>query len=235
MTLTSVALAGITRALSFMGAVSINTRLRAQEVAVAAAERASFVIAYIWGYDQNAGNTEHHSGLAADFMVFGNKAAGDWIYNYLWNNRARLHVRHIIWQQSITSTVVSPGVRRAMADRGNGTANHRDHVHVLFLDNTTYAPPGKPVVKAKPAAKPAPKTLAPLHVGSTGPSVAALQRGLNSHFPAYSHLAVDGGYGTKTAAVVSEFQKRVGFTGKNIDGVVGPMTRAKLRTFGINC
>ncbi|MFA5607162.1 MAG: peptidoglycan-binding domain-containing protein [Leucobacter sp.] len=55
--------------------------------------------------------------------------------------------------------------------------------------------------------------------------VAALQKRLNDHYPAYSSLAVDGEYGPLTAAVVSEFQRRAGITA---DGIAGPATLAAL-------
>lgn len=107
---------------------------------------------YMWGYDSNASNTEHHSGRALDFMVK-NKAAGDFIRNYLWENRSRLRVRHVIWQQHITSSVTQPGVVRKMEDRGDSTQNHMDHVHVLFNEgryqpkNARTTPPKKSISK----------------------------------------------------------------------------------------
>jgi hypothetical protein len=44
--------------------------------------------------------------------------------------------------------------------------------------------------------------------GNLGPNVAELQSGLNSVFPLYSQLIVDGDYGPNTAAVVEELAKR---------------------------
>lgn len=233
--LTAAVLAVIAKALTYMGAVKTSTRLKANEIVRAAAEH-GYMVKFVWGYDPNAGNTEHHSGLAADFMVFGNKAAGDFIRNYIWTNRSRLRLRHVIWQQHITSTVVEPGVVRAMSDRGNSTANHMDHVHAFFLDDRAYVAPGKPA--PKPKAKPKPKPSAPkkrlLRRGVRGSDVAALQRGMNRMFPAYSRLRVDGDFGPNTEAVVKEFQRRVGYKGKWIDGIVGDGTRSHLRKYGIN-
>lgn len=234
--LTAGILAVVAKALTYMGAVKTATRLRANEIVRAAAAQ-GYMIKFVWGYDPNPGNTEHHSGLAADFMVFGNRAAGDWLKSYLWSNRYRLRVKHIIWWQTIRSVVVSPGTDRHMDDRGNTTNNHMDHVHVMFLDDRAYVPPGKPApkptVKAKPKTSPV-RALPILKVGSSGVAVQALQRGLNRAFPAYSRLRVDGDFGHATESVVKEFQKRCGFGPKNVDGAVGPTTRGRLRQFGIN-
>jgi hypothetical protein len=212
----------MTTALDYMGKVKPSARSKAVEVLnkVSGANR----ITHIWGYDPNAGNPEHHSGLALDFMVFRDKALGDRIYNYLWANRVRLGVKHVIWYQTITSTVTEPGVRRAMSDRGNDTNNHKDHVHVLFFDKA-YQAPGAEAPKPKP-----PKTVSILKVGSKGSAVRALQKGLNDNFPAYSRLSVDGDFGPKTKTVVKEFQRRSGLTR---DGIVGSKTRVALAKYGI--
>lgn len=69
-----------------------------------------------------------------------------------------------------------------------------------------------------------------LQVGSTGSRVGALQSGLNRVFPAYSKLAVDDDFGPATEGVVQDFQRRCGLTP---DGIVGPITTAKLNSFGI--
>lgn len=214
----------MTTALDYMGNVKPSVKAKAGEVLNKV--NGASTITHVWGYSSDVSNTEHHSGLAADFMVFTNKPLGDFIYQYLWTNRVRLGIQHIIWQQTITSTVVSPGVRRQMADRGNSTANHMDHVHVLFFDTAYVAP----VVKPVPQPVPRPTPTAILRNGSTGRSVQLLQAGLNRVFPAYSHLATDGVFGPATAHVVVEFQTRSGIVD---DGVVGPITRAKLATFGV--
>jgi CW_7 repeat len=134
--------------LSKVGAISPATKSKAVEI-INAAEQAGHKVRFVWG---KASSGEHGTGNALDLMVY-NEADGDWIRNYVWANRARLRLRHVIWWQHITSTVVQPGVRRLMEDRGNTTENHYDHNHILFLDASAYVPPGVP--GAKPAAKPA--------------------------------------------------------------------------------
>lgn len=136
-----------------LGKVTGPTKSKSKEI-FDAAQQAGHDVWYMWGYDGNASNTEHHSGRALDFMVR-NHAAGQWVRDYIWKNRARLGLQHVIWEQHITSTVTSPGVVRKMADRGSVTENHMDHVHALFFTGTYKAPgeASKPVDPAPPKTK----------------------------------------------------------------------------------
>jgi hypothetical protein len=62
--------------------------------------------------------------------------------------------------------------------------------------------------------------------GSNGQHVRDLQAHLKRVYPAYAgHLGVDGDFGAKTHAAVVEFQRR---SGLGADGIVGPLTWAKL-------
>jgi hypothetical protein len=60
-----------------------------------------------------------------------------------------------------------------------------------------------------------------LQNGSQGSDVTALQTILNRRYRAYSKLVVDGQFGSKTEAVVREFQKRSKI---GVDGIVGRKT-----------
>lgn len=126
---------------SKLGKIIGPTESRAREI-FDAAKKAGHQVWFMWGYDGNVSNTEHHSGRALDFMVR-NHADGQWVRDYIWKNRQRLRLQHVIWEQHITSTVTSPGVVRKMADRGSTTENHMDHVHALFFTGT-YQKPGSP-------------------------------------------------------------------------------------------
>ena len=86
----------------------------------------TFDIDAIGGY--RAGSKEHGSGKALDLMTFGDVAKGNAIAEYLLANREALGVRHVIWRQRINYGF---GWKR-MPNRGSATANHMDHVHVLF-------------------------------------------------------------------------------------------------------
>lgn len=95
----------------------------------------------------------------------------------------------------------------------------------------TYTPDAP---KPKPV-KPAKTTV--LGPGSVGAKVKNLQRGLNRAFPAYARavtrgrmLADDGSYGPATEAWVREFQRRAGLV---VDGIVGPLTIAALKKYGV--
>lgn len=124
---------------SKLGNIQPATRSVAKEI-YDAAQAAGHDIWFMWGMGTSG---EHSTGRALDLMVR-NKAAGDFIRNYVWRNRKRLRLRHVIWWQAITSTVVRPGVRRRMADRGNATNNHKDHPHIFINPGAYQAPPNAP-------------------------------------------------------------------------------------------
>lgn len=70
-------------------------------------------------------------GRAADLMVYGDRAKGDAVAQYVIDNAARLGVDYVIWRQRIAGPWTG-WAWRAMADRGSATANHLDHAHVSF-------------------------------------------------------------------------------------------------------
>lgn len=217
---------------SKLGKVAPETYSIAREIHAAAA-KAGHDIWFMWGIGSSG---EHATGHALDLMVR-NEAAGDFVRNYIWANRKRLRLRHVIWEQHITSTVVQPGVRRLMADRGNSTENHYDHNHVWFYPGAYQAPSlVTPVVRPKPKPKPVPGKKPTVKVrtlrrGVEGADVKRLQSELNRVFPAYpGKLTVDGDFGPATEETVKEFQRRAGL---KPDGVVGPKTRAKLKSMGV--
>lgn len=163
---------------SRLGNIQPATRSIAKELYDAAAA-AGHDIWFMWGI---GASSEHATGRALDLMVR-NKAAGDFLRDYVWRNRERLRLRHVIWWQAITSTVTQPGVIRKMSDRGNSTANHKDHPHVLFLPGA-YQPP--------PEAKPSPPTF------NANPQVIKVQKALKVH--------ADGKWGPKTDGVALQMR-----------------------------
>lgn len=62
-----------------------------------------------------------------------------------------------------------------------------------------------------------------LRKGYIGPEVEELQRHLNKYLKTPG-LKSDGKFGDKTEKAVMQFQKAVGFHGKDVDGAVGPKT-----------
>jgi hypothetical protein len=197
---------------SKLGNVDPETRSIAKEL-YDKAKAAGHDIWFMWGM---GGGNEHGSGNALDLMVR-NEAAGDWIRNYIWANRARLRLIHVIWEQHITSTVVQPGVRRLMADRGSTTDNHYDHVHVWFYPGTYRAPVAAVSYLPYPGHQHAESTKDDWHVGRIQKRLKAL--GLYSG-------ELDSSFGPKTEASVKSFQSR---NGLKVDGWVGLNTWNKLK------
>ena len=214
--------------LSKIGSVSDPTRKKAIEI-IKAAQAHGHVVRFVWGMGSSY---EHATGRALDIMV-NNEAAGDFVRNYVWENRKRLGLRHVIWEQHITSTVVSPGVRRRMKDRGDSTQNHYDHNHIFFLNNDAYQAPEK-LVAPKPRRKPKTKKQVRVRLlrrGKKGADVRRLQSEMRRVFPAYAgRLAIDGDFGPNTERVIREYQRRARLS---VDGVVGPNTRARLKKHGV--
>ncbi|SMY11310.1 ligand-binding protein SH3 [Brevibacterium jeotgali] len=71
--------------------------------------------------------SDHNSGNAVDIMISG--STGDSIKDYLIQNKDKLNVKYVIWEQKIYASYTGWS-GRAMEDRGSVTANHYDHVHV---------------------------------------------------------------------------------------------------------
>lgn len=218
---------------SKLGKVDPETRSIAKELYDAAKAR-GHDIWFMWGMGSGK---EHGSGNALDLMVR-NEAAGDWVRNYIWANRLRLRLIHVIWEQHITSTRVSPGVRRKMKDRGSTTENHYDHNHVWFAPGPYNPPkPGTPTKTQvpKPPKAPVKTKVRTLYWNKkkqlTGLDVYRLQFGLRYHFPEFSkNLNPDGYFGPNTHKAVAEFQRRHKI---GVSGQVGPQTRAALLKAGI--
>lgn len=203
-------------ALQFIGPVKTPTKAIAKEIIAHLnkigrplpiyPEKASSVI---WGY--NPDNGEHETGRALDIMVSNNVVIGNAVVDYLWKNRERFGLVHMIYRQRIKSTRVDYGRWRGMADRGNSTNNHFDHIHVLFSGKTIRPATGDGY--AHPVLK----------LGSKGESVRHAQTLLHSRT-----AAVDGDYGPKTVNAVKYRQRASKIVA---DGVVGPKTWAVLHAY----
>jgi hypothetical protein len=205
-------------AISKLGNVKPETRSIAKEIFNAAQAKGHDVY-FVWGMGTS---TEHSTGLALDLMVR-NEAAGDWVRDYIWANRARLRLRHVIWEQHITSTVVQPGARRKMEDRGNSTANHFDHVHPWFFPGTYQSPSTSTPPKPKP-----PSTDAQLVVdGDLGPKTI-------SKWQKVMGTKVDGKIDKNDSSLIRAVQKRLKATVDHrlvIDGDPGPKTFGALQRY----
>lgn len=90
----------------------------------------------------------------------------------------------------------------------------------------------------RPAGLPATggRTTPVLQLGSTGLGVTRLQSALARGYSYARGLAVDGSYGPATKAAVQEWQRRTQAEGKYrgpVDGIVGPLTAAAMRRYGM--
>jgi hypothetical protein len=218
-----------------LGNVSEKTKLFAKEVCVAAWLNGHDVY-HVWGNGSKPDHVYNRQGRpVVDFMVH-NEAAGDFVRDYVWEHRARLGLKHVIWEQHITSTVVQPGVRRKMEDRGDRTANHYDHDHVELFAEPAYTPP--PDFGTPTGGGSTPPSDGVLKRGSKGDEVLKLQTFFHNNFPGYARWSPvrrgapidrDGDFGPQTEAWVKLFQER---TRLAADGEVGPNTRAQLKAHG---
>lgn len=82
----------------------------------------------IGGRAGRGGRSDHPSGHALDFIVGGDRATGDRIAAYALAHREELGITYVIWYQRINH---GKGWQ-PMDDRGDATANHKDHPHLSF-------------------------------------------------------------------------------------------------------
>lgn len=128
-----------------------------------------------------------------------------------------------------------------------GSNKHTDHCHVNSdftqaadtIKGTDWllGDPAKPTPPAPKPPTPSPKTPV-MKKGDSGETVRQVQRFFLAVFPAYRDrvsvrrgvtMVVDGYFGDQTEAWVRVFQSS---TGIGIDGMIGPVTLAKMREYG---
>jgi putative peptidoglycan binding protein len=107
----------------------------------------------------------------------------------------------------------------------------RDAVQYLFTGSydVSLVLPTFPFYPAAPLLPPPPPDPT-LRLGSVGPEVAKLQQLLNRHGSAQPPLATDGVFGLKTRQAVENYQAAHSLT---VDGIVGPLTWAKVLKFSV--
>jgi hypothetical protein len=190
-------------------------KVRAHTKSVATEFSTRFRVLQFWG---NGATGSHHEGRALDIMVFTNsslatsRSLGEAIYKAVWADRVRLGVEYIIWNRTITSTVVAPGQRRPyLPVPGKKYNPHTDHVHVTFLDK----PPAYRPFLSPRAIGPSyfneawekdnkPGTKAPSHPVGTKYGQLALNVALGLQ------LDPDGWHGPATHRAMQSYQKKLG-------------------------
>ena len=202
-------------ALQWLGNVTPQTRAIAEEIVEHLDSRGLSLPRYgapqnspvMWGF--NPGGAEHGTGRAIDVMVKAPGPVGEAVVDFVWANRERYDLTHIIWRQRIKSTQVQPGVWRAQADRGSPTENHMDHPHLFF--GTEAEVTGSPAIPRKRVATYYQPT-------GTDLTVKEIQKIVG--------VKVDGYYGTSTKAAVADLQESLGVAA---DGLWGPATEQAYR------
>jgi uncharacterized protein YgiM (DUF1202 family) len=84
---------------------------------------------------RNDPGSDHYTGNGLDIMIpsyttTSGKALGQKIADWAVANQQRYGVQYVIWNQQIWNVSRASDGWRAMADRGNDSANHKNHVHV---------------------------------------------------------------------------------------------------------
>lgn len=107
-------------------------KMQPDAIALADAIIAKFPeVQQIGGWRPHDAYPDHPSGNSLDVMMphgasGQDKALGDKIEKFTWDNAAKYRVTYTIWQQRYTDTTSS----NVMEDRGDPTQNHFDHVHI---------------------------------------------------------------------------------------------------------
>lgn len=119
------------------GAVSyaVEKGLTPRTIAVHRASRRAFPqVTTYYGY-RNDPSSDHYTGNALDIMIpsytsASGKALGQRIADWAVANQRIYSIQYVIWNQQIWNVSRAGEGWRAMADRGNDSANHKNHVHV---------------------------------------------------------------------------------------------------------
>lgn len=127
------------------------------------------------------------------------------------------HVGIELWQNTSTANV--PGVL-GHVDESQFEGGWTPAVDLARMGAPAPVPSPTPLPHPITGKLP-PNTVLSEKAHSTGPAVAVLQRALNTQYPAYSHLVVDGIFGPATDSVVRQFQSRDHLA---VDGIAGPIT-----------
>jgi len=105
---------------------SVESGLQPNTVKLYRAVCAAFPAVSGWG--GSSGSGDHGAGRALDIMSSG--SLGSAIANYVRSQASSFGVSEVIFAQRIWTPLRGSEGWRAMEDRGSGTANHDDHVHV---------------------------------------------------------------------------------------------------------
>ena len=218
----------------------------------------------IWpGSGWRPNSAEHNSGCAIDMILVavghrpstGERAAMmRFINEVLIPHWRELGIRWILFstdgQNRTQSWNPDRGYWKNLDPRGGVSADHIDHVHILFhasaswptyLETLTIGGPTAPAPKPKPAARPRVSlqairraaTLDPKRPqGGTTPGAAddvrLVEDALRKEGLLSSRYAGDGSFGTLAVKAYSRWQQRLGYRGRDADGIPGKASLEKL-------
>lgn len=120
-----------------------HIRKMADEITLAA-RAAGYDVQTVWGYNSTP---DHNNKRCLDFMVTGSSIpgsqrveAGNWIANYVWENRYRLGLNWQIWNRRIRRY---QNTSRPLAAwyTYSGPSPHTDHVHIEIAAGSIYVEP----------------------------------------------------------------------------------------------
>lgn len=223
-------------ALSTLGKVTPATRAKAEELWEYCHSK-GYDLTRLWGMGPG---DEHGVGRALDLMITGKglgKDVGDLIASYLWKNRQRLGEKWHIWYRRIRST--SPG-KSGNWTSYSGPSAHTDHVHVFF-GTGGYVPPagagaggGGTVTKTVDLSKiiaAAQRDSGRKQGGTTSgasASVKIVEDALRREGLLSTRYASDGSFGTYTVKAYAAWQRELGYSGRDADGIPGRASLEKL-------
>lgn len=187
--------------------------------------------ASMWpGSGWRMGSSEHLSGRAFDLMITKlgyrptpaeHKAAMRLVNELIANGKA-LKIQWILFAIDglVTHSYnMDRGTWKRLNNRGSISANHIDHIHILFKSDAPSGfafnhDDGTPVVSLA-------DVLAQAHSSNrvATQSVRLLQTALKEQ--GFAITSVDGYYGPETRAAVAHLQSNMGYSGKDADGFIG--------------
>lgn len=197
----------------------------------------------IWiGRGWDSKSAEHATGRALDIIVsksVGKRPtttefqAGQAVAAWLVKHAKTLNIRHIIWNKRIYRTRYGNwGALPGRTPSSSVSDWHIDHIHV-WLENTSGTIPAEHIGRA--VVKPAPATVRPFSINNVLRAIQTKRydgntttvQGILKAKGLYKGK-IDGIFGRLTLEAYAAWQRSLGYTGKDANGVPGKASLSKL-------